>query len=336
VGDVQKLQSLLVGATASDASDPEPEGEQPRVGAQVVDATTVLQVGRQRLSFDFTDASGNTGSAESEILVLAPVPGAPAVPTMAASVTGTLVSASWGPGVGGGAPTRYRVRVSSAPARADVAVLDVGGLRSGEGHLAPGIYYLSAEAINAAGTAVSDEVRVYVGGPPPPPPTLNAVVDGQQVALRWQPGPGAFTLQVGSQVGASDIATLPLGAQTDISGTLPPGTYFARLIASSGTGSATSNEVVLQTSCAPPPPPALTASVAGGRVALTWTPVRGAVRYQLQAGSSPTLSNLVDLDVGAGLAIDAAAPRGTYYVRLIAVGACGASAPSPETTVVVP
>mgnify|MGYP003596901944 CR=1 FL=1 len=62
----------------------------------------------------------------------------------------------------------------------------------------------------------------------------------------------------------------------------------------------------------------------------------GAVRYQLHSGSSPTLHNLVDLDLGAGLAIDAAAPRGTYYVRLIAVGACGASAPSPETTVVVP
>lgn len=341
VSGTPELARFLAAGAAIDDFDPEPVLYRHRIGPQVLDSSTLLPVGEHVVTFEFSDATGNVGSAESRVTVVAPVAGAPAVPVLSASVQGTRVSAAWGPGAGGGTPASYRLLVGTRPGLADVAALNLGGLTSGQGDLPVGSYYLRVEATNPAGTTPSNEVRVDVGGLPPGAPVLDATVNGQDVGLRWSPGAGpaptSYILQVGSQSGAADIASLPLGAQTTIAGALPVGTYFTRVVGATAAGTAVSNEVILRTTCAAPAAPAdLTATVAGGRVTLAWPPVAGATSFRLQAGATPGAANLFDGNVGTATSLAAAPPRGTYHVRVLALGACGSSAPSPERTVVVP
>ena len=88
-----------------------------------------------------------------------------------------------------------------------------------------------------------------------------------------------------------------------------------------------------------PLPPALVGSVAASVAGLEWTinsasPV--ATQFEIHAGSAPGLSNLAIVSVPANSrAFSAAAPAGTYYVRIFAVNASGRSAASNEVTLVI-
>jgi hypothetical protein len=63
----------------------------------------------------------------------------------------------------------------------------------------------------------------------------------------------------------------------------------------------------------------------------------GATSYVLQAGFSPGLSNAFNGNVGPGTSLNVIAPSGTYFMRVIAVGACGFSpATAPDMTVTLP
>ena len=82
-------------------------------------------------------------------------------------------------------------------------------------------------------------------------------------------------------------------------------------------------------------PPTVNAQVVGGAVSLTWDAVAGATGYILEAGTGPLRTDIVTLPV-ATTVLNAAAPPGTYYVRVYATGAAGASAPSKELILIVP
>lgn len=90
---------------------------------------------------------------------------------------------------------------------------------------------------------------------------------------------------------------------------------------------------------APLPPTLLPPSVLGAVVSLGWTANAAgpaATLYQLHAGSAPGLSDIAIITVPADPKLfTAAAPPGTYYVRLFALNSLGASAASNEVTVVV-
>jgi hypothetical protein len=87
----------------------------------------------------------------------------------------------------------------------------------------------------------------------------------------------------------------------------------------------------------PAPPSALTGSVSGSTVTLSWTGPSGAVAgYRLEAGTAPGLANVASSVVGVAATFTAAGvPAGTYYVRVRAIAADGESAPSNEVTLVV-
>jgi hypothetical protein len=74
-------------------------------------------------------------------------------------------------------------------------------------------------------------------------------------------------------------------------------------------------------------------------VSLTWfaNPLSSPVtQYQLRAGSGPGLSNLAIVNLpGNQNAFSANAPPGTYYVRVVAINAFGASPPSNEVVITV-
>jgi hypothetical protein len=63
------------------------------------------------------------------------------------------------------------------------------------------------------------------------------------------------------------------------------------------------------------------------------------VSYRLRVGTAPGLSNLLDTDVGGLTALQANAaglPPAQYFVRVVAVNACGLSGESNEVSIPIP
>ena len=84
-------------------------------------------------------------------------------------------------------------------------------------------------------------------------------------------------------------------------------------------------------------PSALTATVAGRVVTLSWTPSPDESDWppNIAVGSAPGLTDLAWLDVPAfATSLSAPVPPGTYYVRLLA--GCFSTTSSNEVMVVVP
>ena len=179
---------------------------------------------------------------------------------------------------------------------------------------------------------------------PDAPRTLSAAVTGNIVNLQWSAGssggaPISYVVRAGSTSGQSNLAEFDTGSLvTALRASAPNGTYFVRVHGRNGWGlGAPSNEVVVTVGCTQPPGPtgALSGSVAGLSVNLTWAQAAGAAAYRLEAGSAPGLANLAVLDVGAVTTLQTTAPPGTYYVRVRGVNACGAGPASNEVPLVV-
>jgi hypothetical protein len=191
-------------------------------------------------------------------------------------------------------------------------------------------------------------VPTTVGSPPNAPAGLSAHVAGNLVTVHWNAvtsmpiEPASYVLQVGTHPGGVNVFTASVGNVTSLSGLVPAGTYFWRVFAVTATGASppSSESQFVVGGCAAPPAPVGFAYAVGGRtVTLTWVAGSGsvgAVTYLIEAGSAPTLANIVVAPVGATTSLATTAPPGTYYVRVRAQSACGTSAPSNEQVIVVP
>ncbi len=177
---------------------------------------------------------------------------------------------------------------------------------------------------------------------PAPPTGLQASVTGNLLTLTWQapalPVSG-YVIEAGTASGLTNIASVPVpAAPTTITAPVANGTYFIRVRAiAQGVPSAPSNEVSVTIGCGGPPPAplgfAVTQGPSGNPVQFSWTPPAQPVSsFRLEAGSASGLANLATVHL-PGTATSFAVPGvppGTYYVRLRALNACGASAPSAE------
>ena len=194
-------------------------------------------------------------------------------------------------------------------------------------------------------TEVSNEVVAGCVAPPLPPTALTTTLVGTMLTLEWTPPVAAvtnYTLLAGTAAGLSNVVTLALGPQTSVSGTVPGGTFFARVTASNACGTSGPSGEVFFTIGAPDPLPAaptnVASSVSGSTVSLTWTAPAGAVTsYVLEAGTAAGLANLGTLPVGAmpSLVVPGV-PAGTYVLRVRAVTSAGSGAASSDVVVVVP
>jgi hypothetical protein len=186
---------------------------------------------------------------------------------------------------------------------------------------------------------------------PSPPSGLRSTVTGNSVTVNWTPSlphagspsspASSYVLQAGSAPGVSNLFNASVGATTTASGVLPAGTYYWRVLGvNSGGLSAPSAEAQFVVGgCQPPGNPVGFAFVVNGRIVmLSWfAPSFGSppTTYILEAGSGPSLANVLVSAVGLQLQLVTPAPPGTYYVRVRAQNACGASEPSNEHVIVV-
>jgi len=82
----------------------------------------------------------------------------------------------------------------------------------------------------------------------------------------------------------------------------------------------------------------LQATAAGNQLTVSWAaPATGVpiLTYRVQAGSGPGLSNFFNGDVGAGTAVSAPVPNGTYHLRVAARNAVGFGPATADVAVTV-
>jgi hypothetical protein len=120
---------------------------------------------------------------------------------------------------------------------------------SASGALADGDYVSRVRGRNAASVGpASNEVQFTVGavtpcgsGAPDPPVLLSATVVDAAVTVSWRPPTNAdvqeYRILVGSQPGASDLATFDVGAVTSFVANAPRGNrYHLSLVAMNACG----------------------------------------------------------------------------------------------------
>ena len=167
--------------------------------------------------------------------------------------------------------------------------------------------------------------------------TLTTSPAGLQLTLDGQPvtAPVAFDGVVGIQrtLGA---AAQTLGGTTYAFTGWSDGGAPSHAIATPAVDTTFTATFQAQIVSGPPAPPAAFASVVNGAtVRLTWNRSAGAQGYRLEAGTASGLADLVNADMGDVTAFEGLVPRGTYFVRVRAVNAQGASAPSNQVQVQV-
>ena len=207
----------------------------------------------------------------------------------------------------------------------------------------------SAAVVGAPDHGRSDETngpgRAYgyaLPSGPPEAPALTGSVSGTTVSLSWTPAavgavPTAYTIEVGTTPGSSNLYVGSVGNVLLLSTPAPPATYHVRVRGVNAFGpSAPSNEITLTVGPATAPlpgAPTLTGSVSQSAVSLAWTPAATggvATSYVLEVGTSPGAANLFNGNVGAGTQLSATAPPAVYYVRVRGVNASGTGPASNE------
>ncbi len=195
---------------------------------------------------------------------------------------------------------------------------------------------------SSSGTYTARFRTVSAHAPPPAPVRFTMDANGQSVHIAWSRAPGAtsYRLEAGTTPAAANLVNADVGDVDFLETTAPPGTYYARIRAVNSLGasvpsSEASVTVSSSASCIlPPPAPAdYTVGTAGLQVQLSWSASPFATGYRLEVGSAPAGSDLLISSLGPVTTFAAMAPPGTFFTRVRAVNACGASAPSAEVVV---
>ena len=182
-----------------------------------------------------------------------PPAAAPSTPTaFGAVVSGSTVTFNWTPAATGGTATAFQIQAGSAPGAANYGAANVTGTSLVVPGVANGTYYLRLLAMNAQGVSAPTPDTVVAVGPalPGAPRNLTASAGaGGFVTVTWQApasggAPTSYVIVSGYTPGASTFQVPVTG--TTVSGVVPAGTYYVRMVAVNGAGvGPASFEVVL-------------------------------------------------------------------------------------------
>jgi hypothetical protein len=252
-----------------------------------------------------------------------------------------------------GGPVSYVIDAGFAPGTTVVSLPAGSGTTFSIPNVPLGTFYVRVRAINANGSSPpSNEITLTMSragvAPPEAPTNVQAFMQDGLLTLTWTQPPrgGAATgyiVEAGSATGLRNIGAIPVTGRALTYTGVPPGFYFLRVRATNAGGvSAPSAEVMIVVGGVPSPPGApnfTVASATGRTVTLTWVaPSFGSpTGYIIEAGSATGLSNLavVNTRSTATTVSFSGVPPGTYYIRLRAVNALGASVVSNERTLTV-
>ncbi|MGE3885018.1 MAG: carboxypeptidase regulatory-like domain-containing protein [Vicinamibacterales bacterium] len=281
---------------------------------------------------------------------------APAAPTnFRVVMNGTTAVFSWTASGSNttGAPTGYLIEAGFSPGTTAISLPAGSGTSFTVPNVPPGTFYVRVRAINAAGSSPpSNEVTLgmsTVGVALPEAPTnVQAFMQDGLLTMTWlQPvrgGPATgYIVEAGSATGLGDVGSVTVPGRSLTFANVPAGFYFLRVRATNAGGaSAPSAESMIVVGGVPAPPSApnfTSHTVSGNTVTLNWAaPTSGTpTSYIVEAGSAPGLSNLAVANTGSAATTVgfSGVPPGTYYVRLRAVNAQGASVVSNERTIIV-
>ncbi|MGQ0735104.1 MAG: hypothetical protein ACT4QD_15815, partial [Acidobacteriota bacterium] len=193
------------------------------------------------------------------------------------------------------------------------------------------------------------------GGPPAGIPgratVTSATAAGGMLNITWTLGPGAAATahRLDFFAGTSPVLSLNFGPATSVALPIPAGTVGTFSVQVTALAGATPGEssasfpFTLGGGGGPPPPPpppgctgppaspTVSGSITAGMALVSWPAVPGATSYIVSAGTNMGGSNLFPAtNVGSNTSVGASGlPAGfSAWVRVIAVNACGQSAPT--------
>jgi len=173
----------------------------------------------------------------------------------------------------------------------------------------------------------------------PAPTGLAATPGGQSVSLSWAADSHATSFNLYQATATGNEGTTPVqsavtGTSVTVSGLQFSTNYYFTIAAVAAIGtSAQSGEV--HTMTVPAAPTGLSATAGNAAASLTWTAVTGAASYNIYQGTSAGGENAVPVQTsltGTTAPVSSLANGTTYYFKVAAVDAGGASARSNETS----
>jgi hypothetical protein len=290
---------------------------------------------------DVDQAAAASATGDVRLTLRKPVPPT----TLNAVLTGPALALSWPHSPDA---QTYFLSAGTASGASNLFAGVIGNITALQASLPPGTYFVRvASVLQGLVGPPSSEVTFTVGPlsctAPPPTPAVHTVPTGGSTAdLRWTSSPGAtsYALDAGTVSGGVDLASVDVGSRTFFTVEIPPLTYFTRIRAVNACGSSAPSNEVSFTTCTAPIAPVLGFSRAGSLVRLDWTSSVGAVSYVLHVGTAPGASDIFAGALGNISTLtfpNTVLPAGIYYIRVVAVGACGpASAPSAEIALTLP
>jgi hypothetical protein len=173
---------------------------------------------------------------------------------------------------------------------------------------------------------------------PATPTGILASSGPDQITVSWNASSGAtaYDLYVGTIPGAesASAATAGLATTTDSLTGLTPGQTYYFFVAARDAGGASSNSAEASATVPPDASSGLTANAGNGSIALSWGAAPGATGYRILEGTASGAESVtVQSDVvGTSTTLSGLTNGKTYYFRVIATNAGGASPASNEAS----
>jgi subtilase family serine protease len=261
------------------------------------------------------------------------VPSAPGTLTATGATGG--ITLNWGAASGA---TSYEVyRGTSATSISTSPVASVSGTTYDDTSVTNGTtYYYEVEGLDSSGQGIpSNRASASPGSSSPsapsPPTNLKATGGTSSIALSWTASAGASSYDVlrSTTSGAETLyaSGVTSTTYTDTNVTSGPTYYYTVEAVGSGLTSGPSGQAAASTTGAPPGAPALSATVSGVSVVLSWGSVSGASSYEVLRGTSVASLSIYAITTATGYTDTQVSDGTTYSYEVEAVNTAGLVGP---------